>query len=1101
MRIYLLLMAVFLCVQPAGSQRPAVGKNYHILSAGKKLADVLDRIEEETHYSFIYDARAIDLTSPVRENLEGRTIFDLLYALFHTTDIVYTVVNDQIILNRKETVIRMQARSLRPVSGQVTDKKGEPIIGANILQKGTLSGTVTDRNGRFSLELPPKALLQITYIGYIPREIHYKGEGTLHIRLAEDTRQLNEVVVTALGLQKKESSLPYATQQIAGEELVRAQDLNFIQALAGKTAGIQINRISSGPGSSARVTIRGSRSVSGNNQPLYVIDGVPMLNSTNEQAISAIGGTANAGNRDGGDGISNLNPEDIASMRILKGASAAALYGVQAANGVILINTKKGHPGETKVDFSSTLLVEQSISLPEFQNAYGRVEGATTSWGEQARLPVYDLAGDFFRNGLTAIHSLSVATGSERIQTYFSYGNTTARGIVDKNKMNKHNLNLRQTASLFENRLKLNAGVNLLMQTIQNKPTSGGFYMNPLPGLYNFPRGMDISPYKHQFEVYSEKRNMPVQNWYTHIDDFTQNPYWLVNRVQSNDKRARAIASLSAEWKINEWLTLQARGSVDYVNDKFREKIYASTSQGIAGVNGRYIDYGYQETLLYGDMLALFNRKWDNFSLNAAIGTSLTDQRRSSLRLDSHTASLYYPNVFTIANIQMTGSAFINEENDARRQLQSVFATAQLGYKESLYLDVTARNDWSSTLAFTPSNNRGFFYPSVGLSWVVSSPGRLPESVSFGKVRASWSKVGNDIPLFVSNTAGIIVAGGGTQPNDKAPFTDLKSEMSASYEIGTEWKFFQYRLELDLSWYKTNTKNQLFTLPSSAGATYKYYFVNAGNIENRGLEIALGAVPVLANDFKWKTTWNYSFNRNVVKKLHPDLPTFVYGDEGFSSSYSMRLVEGGSFGDIYGKAFLRDKYGAIVYGEYGLPEVIGDGNTVKVGNCNPRFLVGWGNSFTYKDFSLYFLIDGHFGGDVLSQTQAVMDQNGVSLSSGEARRAGYVELEGHHIYKVQAFYEQVGGRSGVTEYYMYDATNVRLRELAIGYTLPKSLVDKTRCLKDARISLVGRNLFFFYKKAPFDPDAVLSTSNSNQGIDVFGMPTTRSLGFNLKLSF
>lgn len=1101
MRIYLLMITILLCVQSIGAQRSVVEKPYHIVAAGKKLVEVLDTIERQTHYSFIYDARAIDLTSQVKENLDGRTIFDLLYTLFHSTDIVYTVVNDQIVLNRKETVIRMQARTLRPVSGQVTDKKGEPVIGANVLQKGTLNGTVTDRDGRFSLELPPKAILQITYIGYIGQTVNYKGEPNLHIRLAEDTRQLNEVVVTALGLQKRESSLPYGTQQIGGEELVRAKDLNFIQTLTGKTAGVQINRTSAGPGSSARVTIRGSRSVSGNNQPLYVIDGVPMLNTSNEQAVSAIGGTANAGNRDGGDGISNLNPEDIESLRILKGASAAALYGVQAANGVIMISTKKGHPGETKVDFSSTLMVEQAVGLPEFQNQYGKVEGSATSWGEQALLPAYDPAGDFFRHGLTAIHSLSVATGGERMQTYFSYGNTTARGIVDKNKMNKHNLNLRQTASLFESRLKLDASVNLLMQTIRNKPTSGGFYMNPLPGLYNFPRGMDIAPYKDGFEVYSEKRNMPVQNWYTNVDDFVQNPYWLVNRVQSNDKRARALASLSAEWKINDYFTLQARGSVDYVNDKFRQKIYASTSQGIAGVNGRYIDYGYQETLLYGDIMALFNRKWDNFSLNVAIGSSLTDQRHSSLRLDSHTASLYYPNVFTIANIQMTGSAFISEENDARRQLQSVFATAQLGYKESLYLDVTARNDWSSTLAFTPSNQRGFFYPSAGLSWVVSSLHGMPEAVSFGKIRASWSKVGNDIPLFVSNTAGIIVAGGGTQPNDKAPFTDLKPEMSASYELGTEWKFFQYRLDIDLSWYKTNTKNQLFTLPSSAGATYKYYFVNAGNIENRGVEISVGAVPVLTNDFKWKTTCNYSFNHNVVKKLHKDLPTFVYGDEGFSSSYSMRLVEGGSFGDIYGKAFLRDRYGAIIYGEYGLPEVIGDGNTVKVGNCNPDFLLGWGNSFTYKDFSLYFLIDGHFGGDVLSQTQAVMDQNGVSLATGQARREGFVELEGHHIYKVQAFYEQVGGRSGVTEYYMYDATNIRLREVSLGYTLPKQLIDKTRCLKDARISVVGRNLFFLYKKAPFDPDAVLSTENGNQGIDVFGMPTTRSIGFNIKLSF
>lgn len=1100
-KVYILVWGLLLCGCLKAQESGGEESGLKIESAGKRLSEVLEKIERQTAFSFIYDARVIDLSLVVQRDLEGKNLVDVLCVLFMDTDIAYTVVNNQVILNKKEWVMRMQEHSVQQVSGTVTDKNGEPIAGVNILVQGTTDGTVTDGDGRFVLELPLKATLDVSYIGFLPQEIAYNGERSLQIYLAENTQQLSEVVVTALGLQKKEASLPYAAQLVGGKELVRAKDLNFIQTLAGKTAGVQINRASSGLGSSARVIIRGSRSVSGNNQPLFIIDGVPMLNTTSEQAVSAIGGTANAGNRDGGDGISNLNPDDIESMTILKGGAAAALYGVQAGNGVIMITTKKGRPGMRAVQFSSTLLVDQAISLPEFQNKYGRVEGATQSWGERSSLPVYDQVADFFRCGITAIHSLSVATGDEKVQTYFSYANTTARGIVDKNTMNKHNLNLRETACLFDDRLRLDANVNLLLQSIRNKPTTGGFYMNPLPGLYTFPRGMDIRPYKEYFEVYDEKRNMPVQNWYTTVTDFEQNPYWLVNRVQGMDKRGRVIASLSAEWELSEEWTLQGRGSVDYLNDKFQQKVYASTSQGIAGVNGRYIDFGYQETLVYGDLMAVFNKKWNDFSLNAAIGTSITDQRLNYLRLDSQTASLYYPNVFTVANINMSSSAYIAEKNDARRQLQSVFATAQWGYKESLFLNVTARNDWASTLAFTKSKNRGFFYPSAGLSWVVHALAALPEFISYGKVRTSWSKVGNDIPMFVSNTVGTILAGGATQPNDKAPFNDLKSEMSSSFEIGTEWKFFHYRLDLDLTLYKTNTKNQLFTLPSSAGATYKYYFVNAGNIENKGIELSVGAVPVLTEGFRWKTQVNYSTNRNVVKKLHKDLPTFIHGDEGFSSSYSMRLVEGGSFGDIYGKAFARDKYGSIIYGKYGLPEVIGDGNTVKVGNCNPAFLLGWENKFTYKDFSLYFLIDGHFGGDVLSQTQAVMDQAGVSKVTGEARRQGYVYLEGHHIQNVQAFYEQIGGRSGVTEYYMYDATNIRLREVSLGYAVPKQWLERTKWLKEASLSLVGRNLAFLFKKAPFDPDAVLSTANSNQGLDVFGMPTTRSIGCNIKLSF
>ena len=1038
MKLYIyIFILLLLCIFPLDAQQER-SESYIRISAPVSLAGALDEIESQTNYSFIYDAQVINLSEKVRKPLSGRSVFEILNLLFKNTEIVYTVMNDQIILNKKEAIIQMQQKLDGKVKGIVTDHKGEPIACVNVVEKGTRNGTITDMDGSFVLELPEEATLVFSYIGYRSREIEYEGQLSLNVQLEDDAQILDEVVVTALGIEKKESSLPYATQLITGGELVRAKDFNFMSTLSGKMAGLQINRTSAGLGSSSRVSIRGSRSASGNNQPLYVIDGVPILSISSEQALTTIGGTADAGNRDAGDGISNLNPDDIESLSVLKGASASALYGGQAANGVILIKTKKGKAGVRNIHFSSSLTVDQAISLPKFQNEFGRMEGAETCWGDWASLPVYDPVGDFFQTGITAINSLIFTAGNSHVQNYFSYAN---RYI----------------------------------------PQS--------------------SPYKENFEVYNEKRNMNVQNWYTTITDFEQNPYWLVNRTENEDKRARVLALASASFKVTDWLTLQGRGNIDYVNDKYQQEIYASTSPGIAGENGRYIYYTYQTTLLYGDLMAKLNKSWDDFSLNAAIGTSITDTRTSALRLDSKTASLYYPNVFTIANINMSSSAYIEESDDARRQMQSFFAMAQLGYKESLYLDVTARNDWSSTLAFTERKSRGFFYPSVGLSWIIPKSFSMPSLISFGKVRASWSKVGNDIPLFVSNTVGHIAAGGIPQPNDTAPFGTLKPEMSSSFEIGTEWKFFDYRMDVDLTFYKTNTKNQLFSLPSSAGAAYKYYFVNAGNIQNMGVELTLGAVPILTNQFKWNTTLNFSRNKNEVKKLHDDLASFIQGDEGFSSSYTMRLVEGGSFGDIYGKAFERDKYGAIVYGRDGLPQEIGSGNTAKVGNCNPAFLLGWGNSFTYKDFSFYFLIDGHFGGDVLAQTQAVLDQTGVSKVSGETRTMGYVDLEGHHIYNIKGFYEQVGGRNGVTEYYMYDATNIRLRELSLGYTLPKRLLGRKQFVKKAELSFVARNLFFIYKKAPFDPDAVLSASNSNQGIDIFGIPTTRSVGFNVKLSF
>jgi TonB-linked SusC/RagA family outer membrane protein len=1062
--------------------------------------EILELLERQTSFSFIYDANVVDVSYRRSLQTQEENIFNILTDLFKDTDIVYTVIDNQIILNKKETGASPN-QQIKEVTGIVRNEQGEPVAGANIWLKGTTSGAMTNAYGVFHLKIPPDSSIQISYIGYLPQSLIYKGQPSLDIRLIENIHRLDGVVVTALGIKKKEASLTYATQSFTDPELTRVKSDNIMTSLSGKAAGVFINRNSSGLGGSAKVIIRGSRSINGNNQPLYVIDGVPILNSTNEQAYTAIGGTANAANRDGGDGISNLNQDDIESLSILKGASASALYGSQAANGVILITTKKGRAGAKRIEFSSSLSIDKVSCLPAFQNSYGRSESSTGSWGSFSDMPVYDNLNDFFRTGINANNSLSITSGNETLQTYFSYANTTTQGLIGHNNIKKHNINFRETTGLFNNRLMVDGSINLILQHVKNKPTSGGLYMNPLSGLYTFPRGMDLSPYKEGYEIFNEERNMPVQHWFTEITDYSQNPYWLTNRAQSNDKRSRAIAAFTASVKVTDWLTLQGRGNMDYIDDAFQQKIYAGTSPGLTGMNGRFIDYSYQETLLYGDIMATFNKNHKGFSLQAVIGSSISDNRVSSLRLDSKTASLYYPNVFTIANINMSTSAFIDERDDDRRQLQSVFFTAQAGYKETVYFDMSMRNDWASTLAFTKSQQKGYFYPSVGLSWIVSRTIPLPEWVNYGKIRGSWNKVGNDIPLYMSSTVSHIGAGGALLPSSIAPFGDLKPEMSASIETGAEWRLFQNRLSVDVTYYKTNTRNQLFTLPSSAGATHKYYAVNAGNIQNQGWELTVEGTPLISPGFMWKTAVNYAQNKNIVKALHKDLPAFIYGDEGFSSSYSMRLVEGGSFGDIYGKAFDRDEKGAIKYGENGVPLVVGDGNTIKVGNSNPDFMLGWNNTFTYKGFAFHFLIDGRFGGDVLSQTQAILDQYGVSERTGAARSIGYVELEGHTIYNVRGFYEQIGGRSGVTEYYMYDATNIRLRELSLGYSFPQKWLDKTKIVQQLHVSLTARDLFFFYKDAPFDPDAVLSTNNNNQGIDIFGMPFTRNIGFNLKVAF
>ena len=991
------------------------------------------------------------------------------------------------------------------VKGVVCDAQGEAIVGVNIIEKGTMNGVTTDRRGKFSLEVDLHGTLIVSFVGYRTRIIPVEGRTDFVITLEHDYILLDDVIVTALGLQKKESALSYAAIQVDKDELIRVKNPNMIVALMGKVAGMQVNRSFSGMGGAVKVVMRGNRSVAGNNQPLYVIDGVPMLNESSEQPYTAIGGTADAGNRDAGDGISNLNPEDIESISILKGAPAAALYGTQAANGVILITTKQGLAGKQEVAFTSSVAFDKAMMLPKLQNHYG-MSDEIESWGERENITTGNPIPSFFRTGVTAIHSLSFMTGNERVQTYFSYANTMGKGILGKHELSKHNINFRETATFYEGRLKIDGNVNLLSQHVKNRPVPGGFYMNPLVGLYRFPRGMDITEYKEHFEVWSEERHLNVQNWHAPTEDFEQNPYWIQERITSRDQRTRAIVSLALNLKITNCFSVQARGNVDYVNDKFRQKYYASTAPALAGNNGRYIDSGNEQVQTYGDVIGTYKGKFSDFSLDVSLGVSISRKKANELRYDSKTASLKFANVFNIANINMNTSAYISEQIDAIREMQSLFITTQIGFRDYLFLDVSARNDWSSTLAYTSRESRGFFYPSIGVSCLMNRVLKLPEQVTSGKVRVAWSKVGNDIPLYITNPVAHVLAGGGIQASDAASFEEMKPEMSLSVEVGTEWKFFDSRLHIDFTYYQTHTKNQFFKLPAKDGDEYAYRYVNAGNIQNTGVELMIEGTPVEIKNFSWKTGINYAFNKNKVVRLHAELPVFQYGPYGFSSSYAMKLKKGGSFGDIYGKAFKRDTDGKILYetdGErQGLPMIEGDGNTVKVGNANPDFTLGWTNTFSWKGLVLSLLVDGRYGGKVLSQTQADMDMYGVTKVTGDARDRGYVMLEGEKITNVKGFYKSiVGGRAGVTEYYMYDATNFRLRELALGYTFPKRWMEATKFFRDVQLAFTARNLFFIYKEAPFDPDLILSTGNDNQAIEVYGMPTTRSMGFSLRVMF
>lgn len=1061
----------------------------------KTYKEVFREIEGQTSYRFFFSDDINALNEKVSLNKKDSSLEDVLDELTDKNDLHYAVLTNNVVV-----ISPFETQQSRKLTGEVKDPLGDPLIGVSISVQGTSRGVITDIDGKYAIDVTDGDVLVFSYIGFNPQQVTINGNQVLNITMREDATVLDEIVVTALGIKKKEKSLTYSTQIVNGDELTRAKDPNMITALAGKTAGVQINKSASGLGGSAKVIIRGNRSAAGNNQPLYVIDGVPMNNNLTDQTVSSVGGTNDSANRDGGDGISNLNPDDIESMNILKGPAAAALYGSQAANGVVVITTKKGKAGMTSISFNSNTTWEQAAyGIPEFQNSY---TGKNDSWGSAINGSP-DYTKDFFNSGITTINSLSLSAGTERMQTYFSYANTYGKGVIEGNEMMKHNFNFRETANFFDNKLTLDANINLMYQKLNNRSVPGGYYLNPLVGLYSFPRGgveggQSFDYYKENYMLFNQERNMYLQNWYTDTD-MNQNPYWLTNKMPSEDVRTRALANLALTYKINDKFSLQLRGNGDFISDKFNQKMYAGTHPSLAGNNGRYITYEATNMNTYGDILLTYQSALgEDFALNASVGSSITDQRIKTLRLDSRGSGvgLFYPNVFTIGNMDLSGG-YIVEEN-IHRQDQSIFFAGQLGFRDWLFLDVTARNDWSSTLAFTDSDKKGFFYPSIGLTWIINESVSMPEWVTLGKLRGAWSQVGNALPLYISNPVNTIGAGGNFQAYTAAPFSELKPEKTASLEFGTEWKFFSGRVDFDFTYYKTNTTNQLFTLPAPSGSGYSVYYVNAGDIKNEGMEIVLGGSPILTETVRWKTSFNFSTNKNKVLELADGLDYFVFG-QAANTNYQMRLEKDGSFGDIYGRAFKRDENGKIQYDDAGLPINDSEADLTKIGNAAPKWNLGWANTVSYKDFSLYFLIDGRFGGDALSITQAGLDALGVSKATGDARLNKGVNFDGKTI-DAKGFYTTVGGRGGITEYYIYDATNIRLREVALSYKLPKSLFED-KAIKGCEISLVGRNLFFFKKDAPYDPDASLSTGNNLQGVDVFGMPTNRSFGLNLKLNF
>lgn len=986
------------------------------------------------------------------------------------------------------------------LEGLIKDDSG-PLLGATVIVKNTTRGTTTDMDGKFRLEgLQPGDVLQVTYVGYDPYEVTYTGQTTLDILMTTTANQLNAVVVTAMGIERQSKTLSYAAETVGGDDVADIKSVNMINALQGKAAGLQITPNSTGAGGSSKILFRGNKSINGSNQPLVVVDGVPlMMNITSDQVDSNWGAQ-----RDGGDAMSTINPDDIASISLLKGASAAALYGAVAANGAIMITTKSAMAGRLAVNVSSNTTIDTPLSLPEFQNTYGA--NGQYSWGDKLASKAPDYAEKFFRTGWTTNNSISINGGAEDLRAYFSYGNVTSGGITPENDYSQHTLNAKVGFDLFNDHIKVDFNAKYVNQHISNQP-AGGFVFNPLVGTYTFPRGGDWNGYKSNFETYNGELNANVQNWVTTTDETNSNPYWLLNRERPVVERNRYEFGGSIKYQIIDGLSLTGRMRYERADEHYVRNHYAS-SYGNKYTYGKMDDNRYFSEQLYADLLAQYNHTWDDFSLNATLGTSMMQTRSNNVSLLYEQSKFvapgnggaYYPNIFNPSNFYMNGTTMGLE----RKRLNSVFGAVTFGFKEALFLDVTARNDWSSALAYT--DGYSFFYPSVGASLLLNRFVDMGRNIDLFKFRGSYSIVGNDVPVYKTNPRYTYGDQGAINPPESVPFRTLKPEKTHSFEVGFDGEFFQHRLHVNATYYKTNTKNQYFevTLPWESG--YKSQFVNAGNVQNQGFELTAGWFQDFGNEFTWSTDLNLSYNDNKIIELFDGIQDGVTVSN--LGGAKVILYEGGQYGDLYVRTLKRDESGKLVTetpkgADYQIPVNGGEQNSdlKYMGNMNSKWNMGWNNTFRYKNLTLSMLIDFRIGGKVVSMTEATLDGYGVSERTGRARDRGYVMREGIKFSNVKAYYDVVGATSFNSVYnvedYVYDATNVRMREISLGYTF-RNLFGQS---KNLTLAFIARNLFFFYKDAPMDPDVSMGTGNGLQGFDVFNLPTTRSFGLNVKLNF
>lgn len=1000
------------------------------------------------------------------------------------------------------------------VTGNVTSSDdGLPIPGVTVLERGTSNGTTTNVDGNYTITVSSDATLVFSFIGMETQEVALAGRTRLDVILNVSVVAMDEVVVTSLGISREKKSLGYAVTEVGSDDIALVKDHNPANSLVGKVAGVVVTQGTGGPGGASRIIIRGNNSITGNNQPLIVVDGIPILDEGVNSGGSVYRSTVTPG------GMTYVNPDDIESISVLKGPNAAALYGSRAGNGVLLITTKKGTRGRgLGVTVNSNITFDSPMILPDYQNEYGQgsqgsvpadlvdLKNASGSWGPKldgssqlyytgetrSYVAQPDNVKDFFRTAGKYINTVSLDGGGENYSARFSYTNNTTESMLPNGDLKSHNFNIRATADLTD-KLSVDAKATYLAQDINNRPSQGT--EGVLAYVYDMPRSVDIEDMK----TYQNPEESINSVGYSTLN---ANPYWIQEYDKKWDYVDKTIGFVKVNYQFTDWLSAFGRIGTDVQN---RKRGYINQAGHHYFTSGR-MNVGrsrYSET--NADFLVTANKDniIEDLNLNVIAGANHSYRTGESMSIYGENYKI--PTRATIANCVIQRPSYTPMSEHI---INSVYGQISLAYNDFVYLDVTARNDWSSTL---PEANRSYFYPSVTgsvlLNQIIDPAGEMFDLL---KVRGSWANVGNDTsPYQIFSYFNVASDGylGLTQlSRPSVKFNeDLKPENIASLEFGIEGRMFLDRIFFDIGLYQIRTTDQIYDVPVPAATGYSTFRENIGEMLNKGIEVLIGGSPVRTTNFSWDVSMNFSKNVNELVELTTDLESHVFNTTN-SGNVSIMATVGGGYGDIYGTDFRRTEAGELIVNAEGRP--LATSESVLLGNSQPDFIGGFRNNIRFKDLSFSFLIDARIGGEIYSQTSAALTSAGVSTESLEYREDGILVdgvvqdgddfIPNTTMISAQDYW---GAVSGIASAYVFKQTNVRLREFVLSYNVPSSLLINLP-IQNASIGLVGRNLFFLYKDIPdVDPEASLGTGNSGQGIISYNMPTARSIGFNINVKF